>query len=323
MSEPDAQLQATTNILEDARLAKAGIGAAYGPHATDTVSDDLWRRIARLAEEQGTFIHTHVAQSIEEYHRNIETHGATPIERLDGLGVLDAGTGTLLVHSLFVTENDLARLRPHRNVLGYCPYSQVQFCFPAEAEAWSNAGLPIVVGTDCGACNDTMNVQQELRLLSLGPSFTVTHSQVGQAFRGDGRLDRAQALDTQRRRLRQDRSDFSQPAHVLDMVWSIPGQMDPRLNVGRLEVGARANLCLWDLDHPACWPANDPWRTLVMADMASAIWGVMLNGQWMGTPGDYRRSILDSAAYLDARGEAQARLRGLYGKLGLSTPLTA
>ena len=125
----DAQLEATESLTSQ-RWRDLGIGVALGPHATDTVSDSLWNQIAQLAQKHSLYIHTHAAQSVEEYQRNMNRHGTSPIERLHRLGVLDAGLGTLLVHSLFVTQADLARLRPTRNVLGYCPYSQVQFCFP-------------------------------------------------------------------------------------------------------------------------------------------------------------------------------------------------
>ena len=281
------------------------------------MSDQLWARIADMAQKYDLFIHTHAAQSVEEYARNMNHHGSSPIERLDRLGILDAGLGTLLVHSLFVTQADLDRLRPVRNVLGYCPYSQVQFCFPAEAEAWWSAGQPIAVGTDCGACNDTMNVQQELRLLTTGRTFTVASSDIGDAFRRDGRVERALALEDRRRQLRTDRSSFSKASNVLDMVWKTPGQMDPVLNAGQITSGARANICLWDLNHPGCWPANDPLRTLIMSDMSGALWGMMVNGQWLGEPGRFRESILTSNAFQEARSEAQQRLTVLYRKLGL------
>ena len=128
-----------------------------------------------------------------------------------------------------------------------------------------------------------MNVQQELRLLTTGRTFAVSSSAAGDAFRQGGQLDRALALEDKRKQFRTDRSSFSKAANVLNMVWKTPGQLDPVLNAGQISAGARANLCLWDLDHPVCWPANDPLRTLTMSDMSGALWGMMLNGRWIGT----------------------------------------
>ena len=178
----DAQLAATERIATSARYQSAGIGAALGPHATDTVSDDLWGKVNDLAERHQLVIHSHVAQSVEEYTLSQEQHGCSPVERLARLGVLDAGQGTLLVHSLFVDQHDLGLLKPERNVLGYCPFSQVQFCFPAAVEDWHASDISIMVGTDCGACNDTMNVQQELRLMASGRGYAVVPSEWAAPF---------------------------------------------------------------------------------------------------------------------------------------------
>ena len=57
--------------------------------------------------------------------------------------------------------------------LGHCPYAQAQFSYPAPIDAWLERSIDVVVGTDCGACNDTMNLQQELRLIAGGPGVGV------------------------------------------------------------------------------------------------------------------------------------------------------
>ncbi len=313
----DAQLAATESIATSSTYAEAGVVAATGPHATDTVSDSLWRRVADLAERHELFIHSHVAQSVEEYTRSIEQHGCSPIERLDRLGVLDAGRGALLVHGLFVDRPDLNRLRPGRNILGYCPFSQVQFCFPAAVEEWWSAGAPIILGTDCGACNDTMSVQQELRLMASGGAYAVTASAAGQRFLAGGSLENADALEQVRTGGRATRAAMSKTESLLATVWGTPGEMHPRLLVGKIESGYRANLAVWDLEHPACWPATDPLRSLTMSDTSGALWGVMLNGEWRGTPGRFRDSVLESDRFKAAHLEASARLKDLLSRLSL------
>lgn len=314
----EATFEATSDIGEDSMLRDAGVVPALGPHATDTVSEAVWRRLAELAEARNWPIHAHVAQSIEEYQRAIERHGCSPVEWLERLGVLDAGAGMLLVHGLYLSASDLARLRPTRNVLGYCPFSQIQFGFPAAVEGWSKAGIPFVVGTDCGACNDSMSVQQELRLLANGRAFAITPSPAGALFRASGELVDARAVDRVRRSTRGERVSLADPATLLSTVWSVPGDMHPALAVGRIAPGYRANLCVWETDEPAWWPATAPLRTLTMGDVAGTLWGLMTNGQWRGTPGDFRGSILRSDAYRQARDEANARLDALVARSGLS-----
>mgnify|MGYP002036196831 CR=1 FL=1 len=166
-------LDLTARIAEDEERQEAGIVAALGPHATDTVSDALWLRARDVAARYNLPIHAHVAQSFEEYARSLERHDETPLGRLRRLGCLDDDQRFLLVHGLYVNDDDLKALTPGVHLLGYCPYSQLQFAFPAALHAWRAAGLEIALGTDAGCCNDTMNVQLEVRSLASGSSFSV------------------------------------------------------------------------------------------------------------------------------------------------------
>ncbi len=311
------QFDATIGIAESNHYRSHGIVAALAPHATDTVSDELWSRIAQTADTHDLPVHTHAAQSIEEYERSLSVHKATPIHRLSRLGLMDAGPGILLVHSLFVTEDDLKTLSGKSAILGYCPFSQVQFCFPAAIGRWAEAGIDMMLGTDCGACNDTMNVQQELRVLANGGAFVVQGSPQFDAFHTSESKRDALKVEEKRVQEREARLPYSHPQTLLNTVWKTPASLHPGYSSGILTVGGPANLAVWDLDHPACWPAEDPLRALTMSDMSSALSGVMTNGIWRGTLGDYARSILSSPEFRDARREAQSRLNALNATLGL------
>jgi len=314
----DAQWDSIGTIHENTTYAEHGIYAAFGPHATDTVSDELWRRVALAASEFNIPIHAHVAQSVEEYDRSMELHGCSPIERLDRLDVLDAGSSALLVHGLFVSSADISRLRPQRNILGYCPFSQVQFCFPAAVSQWVEAGIPIMVGTDSGACNDTMNVQQELRLMGGGSGYSIMTSTAGTDFLSAGTLPRARALEENRATSLESRHGFSTPCRLLDTVWSTPSQAHAHMKAGVLVEGAMANIAIWDLSHPAVWPANDPLRTIAMCDTKGALYGLMTNGIWRGELGRFAASILESSEYRTAHAEADQRLSLLKERLRLT-----
>ncbi len=78
----EAQLDATALIAEDGRDDPGVREAAVGAHATDTVSSELWGRLRALADQYDLFIHSHVAQSCEEFERSLERHDCSPIERL-------------------------------------------------------------------------------------------------------------------------------------------------------------------------------------------------------------------------------------------------
>lgn len=308
-------LDTTLALHENTALRQAGIVPVLGPHATDTVSPQLWQRVAALAEQHGLSIHCHVSQSLEEYTRIQEQHHTTPVGYLAQQGILELSVPLVMVHSLLLSEADLSQLSPERHILGYCPFSQLQFGFPAPAEQWWQRGFRVQVGNDAGACNDTMNVQQELRALAVGNGFGVTlGSTYGHYVQQPG-LEQARAVYAERSQYLAARPRTGQ---VLDSVWSVPGESCPELRLGEIAVGKRANLNLWNPNHPALWPASDPLRALVMGNAAAALNNVMINGQWRGqAEHSFQDAVLNSAAYHGAQAEASERLAHLLRRCGL------
>lgn len=270
-----------TDALLDASWRDVGIVPALGPHATDTVSAELWSEALDLAEENDLPLHAHVAQSAEEVQRCLARHGRTPLAWMQHEGLLDSPTRQLLVHALFVDDADLGRLVPGRHVLGACPFSQVQFGFPAPVETWRARGLEWVTGTDCGPSNDSMNVQKELRVLAGQAAYGVTY---GPATFPAG-LD-AEAVDAVEAARKAIDPTMRAPETVLDSVWSTPGNWHASLPTGALAVGRRADIAVFDARHPSFWPADDVLATLAYGDVSPALTGLLVGGRWVGERGD-------------------------------------
>lgn len=309
------QMSATLEI-QSSNSPQRGITAALGPHATDTVSDALWSRIVEVANKHQLPIHSHVAQSLEEYQRSIERFSVSPVERLERLGVLDAGPSSLLVHCLFFSEDDLSKIRP-KNILGFCSFSQMQYAFPAHLPSWVEQGVQFVLGTDCGACNDTMNLQQEIRAVGGAFSFATTQSESHKRFRQSGSLEDAQSVMQERSATRNLAANAISYQGLLGNVWALAGSMHPELPLGKIESGYRANLVVWDPEHPSLWPCLDVLQTLSMADASKGIYQMMTSGKWRGTAGHFSESIIQSDAYEQARNEASKRLELLLKRLKL------
>lgn len=307
----EAALEATLQIARDVRYFDAGVLAALGPHATDTVSPALLRRIAELAADQQLPVHLHVAQSYDEVLRTETREGRSPLALLSREGILARAPHVVMAHALFAPEADLRTLDPHRHTLVYCPSSQLQFGFPAPVPLWSRLGCRWAVATDCASSNDSMNVQKELRHAAGAASALVTGSLGYSRFLERGRVQDAE--ETWQRR-QEDASAFAphvSTERLLGRVWQEPGSMHPALKVGSIEAGALANLAVWDTEHPAFWPGDDPLRALALGDTTQALFSLYVAGKAIGTPGDFVHSILTTSAYRDARREAEQRLRKL------------
>ena len=158
----DSQLEATRRIAESERLSAIGIRAAVGPHATDTVSDQLFARAHQLALDLNLPVHLHVAQSFEEMEAgDSRFRRGMAIE----LSHLLAECRVLFAHGLHLSDADCALLAERGWVMAYCPFSQLQFGFLGPLASWRRAGGAWVLGTDCVASNDALDVQRELALL--------------------------------------------------------------------------------------------------------------------------------------------------------------
>jgi 5-methylthioadenosine/S-adenosylhomocysteine deaminase len=279
----------TTRSLAGGDWRDVGIFAAVGPHATDTVSRGLWRQALDLAEELDLVLHAHVSQSAEETLRSLERNGCSPLQWLRTEGMLDSPVKQLLVHVLYESADEVARLDSSRHVLGVCPHSQMQFAFVAPVSEWDAAGLEWFIGTDTGASNDRMSLQRELGTLFAIATVGVIGTARKQFASRDVDPDRIAAVENARKAVATSR--LHDVRHLLYRAWAAPGRWAPGLRVGEIQAGARAQLIVIDPDHPAFWPASDPLRGFAYGDVPMALWGVIAGGAWVGEPGNPGRCL--------------------------------
>jgi 5-methylthioadenosine/S-adenosylhomocysteine deaminase len=311
----EAELETTVRLAESERFARAGVFAAVGPHATDTVSESLFGRALTLSEEHGLPLHAHLAQSIEEYRRAHERHGVSPVRWLERIGALSRCRG-VWAHGIYASRADMALLDWRRHALVFCPYSQLVFGFPAAVDMWSEQGARWVVATDCASSNDSMNVQKELRMVAAQRSIGASWSPAYRRFVAGDELSDAEAAWASRSAAYDAHASFGDPKQLLDRVWAIPGELHPAFTAGVIAEGALANLVVWDTEHPSMWPAFDPLHVLCMADTAGAIHAMYVAGQQQGTDGAFAASIAASDTFRAAQVEARARLERIADKLG-------
>jgi cytosine/adenosine deaminase-related metal-dependent hydrolase len=278
------------------------------------VSSSFWQKIAAASVKQKLPLHGHLAQSLEEWQRAKTLHGVSPTEYLERLGVLAShGDHQLFAHGIFADATDLRRLAHGRQTLAFCPFSALIFAFPANLMAWEEARLRWVVATDCAASNDSMNVQKELRAVSGFPLQQLSYAKPYQQFI-DGQASSPAALQPLRRQIWDASTKFREPSWLLAKVWDLPGTLHPQVNVGRLQAGYLANLLVWNTREPALWPGTQ-LRSIAFGDSSSSIHALMVAGQWVGTGGNFARSLVESTAYQEAEEEARRRLEEVMRKL--------
>jgi 5-methylthioadenosine/S-adenosylhomocysteine deaminase len=148
-----------------------------GPHATDTVGPDLFKKILDSAQKHSLPIHLHVSQTHLEFDFVRKTHHKSPVRWLREIGTFEHPT--LLAHAIYLDPGDLECLSHPNVTLAICPYSLVLFDKLSPILDFYRSRIPFVLGTDCCACNDTMDLPKEARaLLTLLRSLQNSHDPV-------------------------------------------------------------------------------------------------------------------------------------------------
>ncbi len=199
--------------------AVGAMAAGLSPHAPYSVSAALFQaaaasvrhltiHCAELPEEQ-QFLHTgtgpfaELLQRLGRLPEGYRPPGVGAVAWLDRLGILRPGTQ--LVHCQELERGDAPRLAATGVAIVVCPGTIRWFRrTPPPVPAWLAAGIPVALGTDSRASNETFSLRAELALaarlwpeLSPAQLFTMATAAGGRALGrpGLGRLRRGGRAD--------------------------------------------------------------------------------------------------------------------------------
>jgi 5-methylthioadenosine/S-adenosylhomocysteine deaminase len=239
------------------------VSFCIAPHAPYTVSDATFRKVSRLSAELDLPVHVHVHETTEEIERSMAEHGARPLERLRGLGLLSPSL--LAVHAVHLTEDEIGLLARHGCSVVHCPSSNLKLASGfAPAAALLRAGVGLSFGTDGAASNNRLDLFQEMRLAAL--------------------LAKAVAHDAE-----------AMPAHTALRCATIGGAAALGLEraIGSIVAGKWADLVAVALDSHLLQPVYDPVSHLVYACGREDVTDVWVGGEPVLRSGELLR--LDSS----------------------------
>jgi len=254
---PDSVVQDADTILADStrlirryhqRDAAAMVQVALAPCSPFSVSTALMKASAELAAAEGVRLHTHLAETEDENRFCQELHGCRPLDYLEACGWLHAGTW--LAHGVHFTPSEMARLAKAGTGVTHCACSNQILasghCLVCEMEA---AGVPVGLGVDGSASNNSSNMMQEVRAAYL---------------------------------LQRGRYGVARVSHLDALRWGTTGSAAciGRPELGRIAVGAAADLALFRLDDLRFSGALDPVAALVVCGAHRAD-RVMVAGRWV------------------------------------------
>ena len=279
---PDSVVQdAETILVDSARLIDtlhdpaphAMLQIALAPCSPFSVTTALMRQTATLAEQRGVLLHTHLAETQDEAAFCQQRFGCSPLDYLEDCGWLRPGTW--LAHGIHFSAPDIARLGRARVGVTHCPCSnQLLASGTCPVCALEAAGVPVGLGVDGSASNDGSNLLQEVRAAML---------------------------------LQRGANGIAAVSHRDALRWATRGSADclGRPELGRIAVGAAADLALYTLDELRFSGAGDALAALVLCG-ASRADRVMVAGRWVVEDGQIPG--LDIPALMRRHGLAASRL---------------
>ena len=254
---PDSVVQDEDAILADSeRLIaryhdpspEAMVQIALAPCSPFSVTTFLMRDTAELALRAGVRLHTHLAETADEETFCLSKFGCRPLDYLEQCGWLN--DRTWLAHGIHFDSFEIARLAKAGTCVTHCPCSNQILasgtCLVCEMEA---AGVSVGLGVDGSASNNASNLMQEVRA-----AFLLQRLRYG--------VDNVRHKDALR--------------------WATQGSAAciGRPELGRIAVGAQADLALFALDELRFSGALDPVAAVVVCGAHRAD-HVMVGGHWV------------------------------------------
>jgi cytosine/adenosine deaminase-related metal-dependent hydrolase len=267
-------------FLDQARAHPSGrIDGVIAPSQIETCSEDLIQDAVAEARNRGMRITIHAAQTMAEHEELLRRTGETAPAMLERLGVL--GPDLILGHCIFLdhhtwtrqrSRDDLARLARSGTSVAHCPVTFARSGMTLESlGAYLRAGVNVGIGTDSYPFN-MLEEMREALICSRVAGRSVFDLDTGGLFSA-ATTGGARALG--------------------------------RSDIGRLAPGAKADLSLVDLSHPAMQPVHDPLRNLIHCAAERAIRDVYVDGRAVVT--DRRVVNLDYNGAVRELQDAQRR----------------
>jgi len=258
---PQAAVQHQQQILEDSerlinRYHQRGDGAmlqiALAPCSPFSVTPEIMRASAELANKLDVRLHTHLAETIDEEQFCLQRFGLRTVDYLESVGWLQPRTW--LAHGIHFNDTEIAQLGSAGVGVCHCPTSNMMLASGiARNLELESAGVPVGLGVDGSASNDGSNMIQEVR----------------------------QALYLQRLRY-----GAAKVSHLDAYRWATQGsaKLLGRSDLGEIAVAKQADLALFKLDEMRFSGSHDPLAALLLCGAQRAD-RVMVAGQWRVTNG--------------------------------------
>lgn len=221
---------------------------AIAVHAPYSVSESSIRWASDFAREHDLLVHIHLSETKKENEDCLQQHGVTPTGYLQKLGVL--GPEVIAAHCVWIDDEDIPVLAENDVKIVHNINSNLKLCsgYRFKYKEFKDAGLTVSLGTDGCASSNNLDMIETMKTTVL----------LQKGWRED---PTAMPLD-----------------ELLDTA-TINGARSLRLNSGKVEEGALADLVLIDTNSYAFTPNFNFLANLVYSANSSCVDTVICNGE--------------------------------------------
>ncbi len=265
----DALPVAKTNAELFERFQGAGDGRVQIEmciHGEYTTPEGMVRRVAEEAGKHDCGIHLHLSETRSEHEECKERHGGmTPAAWFEHCGVFDHRVTA--AHCVWVEDSDIELLARCGVHVSLNPASNMKLASGfAPVQKMIDAGVPLSMGTDGMASNNTHNILQSAYLLACA--------------------QKGNALDP----------TVVAAKEVLRMLTAGGAAAQGREDCGVLKEGMRADLVVFDVDTPWMKPVYDMAVSLVYSANGADVVMTMCDGQVLYENGEFKTIDVERAA---------------------------
>lgn len=221
------------------------------PMQIDTCTEDLLRRSRAAANEMKVPMALHTSQSVTEFNEMVARHGRSPVEWLEDIGFL--GPDVILGHAIILAGgswanyhgDDIAILARTGSNIAHCVWVFARRGIAMESFArYTAAGVNMTIGTDTAP----QTMLESLRWAAVCSKI----------------VDR--------------RTDVATAADVFNAATLNGAKALGRDDLGRIEVGAKADILIWDGDTIFMSPLRDPVKNIVYSAQAEDLNTSIIDG---------------------------------------------
>ncbi|RLC03902.1 MAG: amidohydrolase [Deltaproteobacteria bacterium] len=253
---PEENVQAAVEFVNRFKDVSPRLYPSIFCHTPYTCSKETLTAAKKAASSLGVLFQIHVAETKDEVKMIQGLGKMSIVEYLESIGILDEKT--LLVHSVWINDNDISIIMKNGAGVVHCPESNMKLASGiAPVPKLIERGVPVGLGTDGCASNNDHDLFGEMDMAA--------------------KLHKVALLDPcvmdARTTLKMATTQGAK-AIGLDSI------------TGSIEKGKRADIILVDMDKPHVTPMYDPYSSLVYSAKASDVSLVMVEGKILVQKGE-------------------------------------